>query len=373
MSGQIIPRGPGKWQVRVYAGSKVINGKRKRTYTSATVEGTHAAAKRKIAELVTDIAQGTYVPPATQSFGQYVEWWLSDVVGARAEGGTSRSYRARLRFFSERAGHIRLDQVSSPALQSIFNVLVAERGWSARTCGYARTLLRMAFTDAVRLGLIRTNPAAALLIPRTERPIGSVSVCKVWDQAQVRHFLESTAGTPWHALWHVLLNTGLRPQEAVALQWADLRGSDLSITRALKQDAKAKWCVGVPKTPGSVRTIMLPLGTLAVLRKVRNGVLVGNMWGELAGNPETGVDVPTIPLVRRAFARAVKQAALPDIGLYGLRHTHATLLLSLGTPIKVVSERLGHAKVQITMDTYQHVLPHMQEEVAAKLESALGG
>jgi integrase len=119
--------------------------------------------------------------------------------------------------------------------------------------------------------------------------------------------------------------------------------------------------------------MMLPLATVSVLRQLRNGRLVGNMWEHLAGNPETGVGVPTIPLVRRAFTRAVKQAKLPDIGLYGLRHTHATLLLSLGVPIKVVSERLGHSKVQITMDTYQHVLPHMQEEVAAKLESALGG
>ena len=232
----------------------------------------------------------------------------------------------------------------------------------------------MAFSDAVRLGLIRSNPAAALLIPRTARPIESVSVNdQVWNQEQVRLFLESTEGSEWHAMWHLLLNTGLRPQEAVALQWADLRGADLSISRALKQDADNKWHVGPPKTAGSVRTIMLPLATLAVLRKLRNGVLVGNMFGHLAGNPETGVDVPTIPLVRRAFERAVKQAKLPDIGLYGLRHTHATLLLSLGVAIKVVSERLGHAKVQITMDTYQHVLPHMQEEVAAKLNAALGG
>jgi integrase len=373
-AGQIIPRGPRKWLVRVYAGSKVVEGKRKRTYTSTTVEGSYAAAQRKVAELVTDIAQGTFIPPATQSLGEYLAWWLRELVGARAEGGTSRSYSARLRFFIERAGHIRLDKVNSPALQSVLNVLVAERGWSPRTSRYARTLLRMAFADAVRLGLVRFNPAAALLIPRSEKPIEPVSVSmRVWEQEQVRHFLASTVKSPWHAMWHLQLNSGLRPQEAVALQWPDLRGSDLSISRALKQDAESKWCIGVPKTAGSTRSIMLPLATLAALRSVRNGQLVGNMWGQLAGNPETGVDVPTIPLMRRAFERDVKAAGLPDIGLYGMRHTHATMLLSLGVPIKVVSERLGHAKVQITMDTYQHVLPHMQEEVAAKLNTALGG
>src|SRR5690349_5525037 len=140
MAGQIIPRGPRKWLVRVYAGSKLVEGKRKRTYTSATVEGSYAAAERKVAELVTDVAGGTFVPPATQSFGDFLEWWLRDVVGGRAEGGTARSYRARLRYFIERAGHLRLDKVSSPALQSVLNMLVAERRWSPRTSRYARTL-----------------------------------------------------------------------------------------------------------------------------------------------------------------------------------------------------------------------------------------
>jgi integrase len=367
MAGQIISRGPRKWLVRVYTGSKLVDGKRKKQYVSSTVEGTYAAAERKVAELLTDVAGGTFVPPATQSLGEYLEWWLRDVVGARAEGGTARSYRDRLRLVIGRAGHLRLDRCNTPALQRVLNDLVAERGWSPRTCAYTRTILRMAFNDAMRQGILRNNPAAPLLIPRarpTAPPIEPESVVRVWTQEQVRLFLESTQESPWHPLWNLMLNSGLRPGEAAALRWEDLRGADLTIQRALKQDAERKWIVGVPKTAGSNRTIALPLATLAVLRKARNGALVGNMWGQ---------EVPVIPTLRRAFYRDVKAAGLPDIGLYGMRHTHATLLLTLGVPVKVVSERLGHTSTQITMDTYQHVLPHMQQDVADKLNAALGG
>jgi integrase len=368
MAGQIIPRGPRKWLVRVYTGSKMVEGKRKKQYVSTTVEGTYAAAERKVAELLTDVSSGDYIPPATQSLGEYLEWWLSDVVGVRAEGGTQRSYRDRLRLVVERAGALKLDRCSTPALQRVLNQLATERKWSGRTCGYTRTILRMAFTDAIRQGILRTNPATALLIPRqqapTAPPIESESVGRVWTQEQVRHFLESTVESPWHPLWNLMLNSGLRPGEAAALQWADLRGSDLTIQRALKQDSERRWYVGVPKTAGSNRTIALPLATLGALRKARNGALVGGMWGQ---------EVPVIPTLRRAFYRDVKAAGLPDIGLYGMRHTHATLLLTLGVPVKVVSERLGHTSTQITMDTYQHVLPHMQQDVADKLNAALGG
>jgi hypothetical protein len=137
-------------------------------------------------------------------------------------------------------------------------------------------------------------------------------------------------------------HSGLRPGEAAALRWEDLRGSDLTVSRALKQDANAKWIIGPPKTAGSARTLMLPLATLAALGKARNGALVGSMWGA-CGEAE-GTDVPTIPLLHRAFYRNVKAVGLPQIGLYGMRHTHATLLLTLGVPVKLVSERLGHTR-----------------------------
>src|SRR5207248_9146314 len=76
-------------------------------------------------------------------------------------------------------------------------------------------------------------------------------------------------------------------------------------------------------------------------------------------------------LVKKHFKPILREAGLPNIRLYDLRHTSATLALAVGVPPKVVSEQLGHVSAAFTLDTYSHVLPHMQEEAAAKMESAL--
>ena len=85
----------------------------------------------------------------------------------------------------------------------------------------------------------------------------------------------------------------------------------------------------------------------------------------------------TLPAFRQAIAvhesglRLLRETGLPNIRLYDLRHTSATLALAVGVAPKVVSEQLGHASAAFTLDTYSHVLPHMQEEAAAKMEAAL--
>jgi integrase len=73
---------------------------------------------------------------------------------------------------------------------------------------------------------------------------------------------------------------------------------------------------------------------------------------------------PHPEVVSRFFRQAVKKSMLPTIRLHDLRHTHATLALRAGIHPKVVSERLGHATVSITLDTYSHAVPAMQEEAA---------
>jgi integrase len=75
--------------------------------------------------------------------------------------------------------------------------------------------------------------------------------------------------------------------------------------------------------------------------------------------------------IRRTFKRIIKMADVPDIRFHDLRHTHATLLLSNGVNVKVISERLGHSNIKVTLDTYSHVLPSMQEEVARKLDEII--
>lgn len=366
--GQIIPRGPRKWLVKEFIRSEVVDGKRKLKYASKTVTGNLAAAKDALSELTNEIRSGSFVPPATQTLQAFISWWLGEVVAQRAEAATVKSYTDRIAPLLQSVGSIRLDRVSTAVLQRSLNTLASERGWSRRTAGYTKTILSMALAEAVRQGILRVNPASSMVVPRgvaQDQHVEPESV--VWTAEQVQLFLERTHESEWSPVWHVLLNSGMRPGEACGLQWPDFpSGTVLTVQRSIKSDGKREWIVGQTKTKRA-RQIALPLPTVKVLRQLRAGRLAGFIF------ERNGTHLNPIQM-HGGWMRDCKRAGLPDLGgPYGARHTHATLLLSLNVPIKVVSERLGHASVQITMDTYQHVLPHMQEDVADKLTVALGG
>jgi integrase len=375
--GQIVSRGPKRWLVRQFVSSQVIDGKRRKKYVSKMVSGTFAAAEKVLAALTTEVTSGAYVPPSVQTLGEFVAWWLAEVVTTQTEAATHRSYSDRIRPLVEATGHLKLDKASTPVLQRALNTLAAERKWSKRTTRYTRTILGMALSEAVRQGLLRSNPATSLILPRCEPVVGEEGVEAVWNQEQMQLYLERTKESEWFPVWNFLLNTGVRPGECAGLQWTDLKQTDIKIDRAVKSNGKKKeehrWIIGAPKTKRSRRTISLPLGTLRVLREHRKGVLAGYIFSPASLGVTERADYLTIPQMHTAWDRDVRRSGMPNIKLYGARHTHATLLLSLGVPVQIVSERLGHTSVQITMDTYQHVLPHMQEEVASKLNAALGG
>jgi integrase len=405
--GTIIPRGPRKWLIRKFLSSEVKDGRRVRKYASKTVTGTYATARAALAALSTEIHQGTYVPPSVSTLRQFVEWWLGEVVSQKCEGATQRSYRDRIRPYLDTIGHLKLDKVTTPVLQRALNSLAAERRWSRRTVRYTKTILGMALNEAVRQGLLRSNPCAALVLPRGEEAgseerrdgaeeegqAGGAVGFRAWTREQVQLFLGKTApsgeaASAWYPLWHLLLNTGMRPGEAAGLQWTDLSGTDVTIQRAVKSDGKGGWIIGPPKTRKSRRTISLPEATLRFLRQHRNGQLRGFMFSPASLSARNGhaskrygesKDYLSVPQMHAAWERDVErvreavEGELPAITLYETRHTHLTLLLSLGIPVKVVSERAGHTGVEITLNTYTHVLPHQQAAVAEQLDRALGG
>jgi integrase len=174
----------------------------------------------------------------------------------------------------------------------------------------------------------------------------------------------------------------MRPEEYLGLQWKDInfeRGT-VTVRRALVWRRKGGgWILEEPKTPQSRRTIPLPVSVLRSLtehkrkqaeERLRAGTDYQNHDFVFAG--EFGTPLLTSNIFRRHFKPILTTAKLPDsIRLYDLRHTCATLLLAAGENPKVVSERLGHASIVLTLDTYSHILPTMQQAATAKLESLL--
>ena len=244
-----------------------------------------------------------------------------------------------------------------------------ESGLSSLTIRHVHAVLHRALKDAVRWGVLTRNPIAAADPPR----IASTREMKTWSAEQLEAFLTFTKDDRLHALWQLLALSGMRRGEACGLRWCDcdLDEGRIAVRRALVPIAHTV-LVSEPKTARGKRSIALDERTVAVLRAHAARQLserqAAKDWTE-SGLVFTRSDGRALPpnSVSRWFVRAVRKAKLPEIRLHDLRHTHATLALRAGIHPKVVSERLGHATVAITLDTYSHAIPALQEEAAERI------
>jgi integrase len=237
-------------------------------------------------------------------------------------------------------------------------------------------IIRSALNDAVRRGIITRNVAQATRAPKL-RSIPKVEQ-KAWIATELQAFLRAAAGHRLFPAFWLLATTGLRRSELLGLQWddIDLDHATLSINRGLVS-------VGYElhesrgKTPTSRRSIDLDPTTVSLLsawktwQAAERGSVgiepTGWVFADVEGNP---IHPHTIS---QTFERIIARADVPRIRLHDLRHTHGTLLIKAGIPVKVVSERLGHANPTFTIDTYQHVLPGMQAHAARTFERLIAG
>ena len=201
---------------------------------------------------------------------------------------------------------------------------------------------------------------------------------KTWSAVQVRAFLEATRDDRLYPLWRLFCMTGMRRGEVLGVKWEDidLEAGRLSVRRSLIP-LGGEVIVSEPKTARGRRSIALDPETVEVLKaqaakqlsEQQEFVLAWCDSGYVCTKEDGRPYHPEV--VSRSFRQAVKKAMLPMIRPHDLRHTHATLALQAGVHPKVVSERLGHATVAITLDTYSHAIPALQEE-AAQLIAGLG-
>jgi len=171
----------------------------------------------------------------------------------------------------------------------------------------------------------------------------------------------------------------MRQGELLGLRWADVDLDTARLhVRAIMQRNHEGIGLREPKTASSRRQIALTGMAIAALRRHRARQLeerlaAGARWqdNDLVFTNSVGRPIEASNLLKRSFKPLLKKAGLPDIEFHGLRHTAATILLKQRVPAKVVSEMLGHAQVAVTLAIYTHVLPDMQSEAAAAMESAL--
>jgi integrase len=255
--------------------------------------------------------------------------------------------------------HLKIDDI-----QPIYNDLV-ERGFSSRTVRHTHVILNAALNQAVRWGLLRSNPAIYAHLPAKER-----GEARAMTQEQAQRFLAACQSDERCEYFSFLLATGVRPSEACAIQWSDIsfETKQLTLERTLVRPEGGGWAFEETKT-GNRRSFELPQATLTMLEAFQKKAIPnkhGLVFTTVDGEP---LDVRN--LNTRNFKRICTVAGLEGFSMYHLRHTCATLLLLAGVHPKVVSERLGHADITTTLNVYAHVLPTMQKEASDKLNAML--
>jgi integrase len=377
MAGQLIFRGDDKWLLRAYAGRDAASGRRR--YKSVTFRGSRAEARARLDQLVRD--QREWRPTdAGMSVDAFLDQWLERVASNKYAYKTFQNYQYCLGHYVRPViGLMPMAALSPADVQRVFTRM-REKGVSSNTRRRIFSVLSSALDVAIEWSIIAQNPAAQVQIPRREK-----KEMRAMNREEAQRFLEVTDRGRWAEYFRTMLVTGMRPGESYALRREDIdfEHGVISIQRSLiwKGSPSEGWMLVEPKTERGRRQISIPRSLVEALQALRcrqdevkrkAGGLYDDQ-GFVFANPR-GRPLYHKRFIQDAFKVALIEAGLPRaIRLYDLRHTSATLLLKAGEHIKVVSERLGHASVSITLEVYVHVLPGMQEGAASRIDSLLQG
>lgn len=368
-----------RWYVVVDVGVD-SDGRRKQRWHGGFDTRREAEVER--AKVVSDLHSGGYVAPDRLTLTEWVRQSWLPMTKTRVKPSTFDSYRANMEtHVLPVLGSRALQQLTAPMLNTRYAELLshgAERGpLAAKTVRYIHTIVHKALADAVDAGIIGANGAERAKPPRPNRSRAQNIEC--WEPAELAAFLESVKGSRLEAAWRLAAMTGMRRGEVLGLRWCDvdLDGSRIAVRNAIVSVAY-EVLESSPKSH-QARVIDLDPKTTALLRShrerhERERMEIGSEYDDrgLVTCAENGSPIHPQSF-SQAFAKAIERAGLRKIRLHDLRHTHATIAVKAGVPVKVISERLGHESPAFTLKQYAHVMPGMQAEAAELIAAAVAG
>ena len=332
----------------------------------------------KLTKMLRDADTKTLVRRSTQTFSEYLEDWYKTKLDVTDQ--TLNGYRYLMEHHAVPAfGSRRLQEITPQVLQSFYSDLKATKRLSPRTIRYTHAVLHQAFEWAVEPGkLLATNPTARLKLPKkVNRPPTFLSA------EQIAAVLERTRADRLHPLWHLLLHTGLRPQEALALKWGAFEhtkiGVQATILRTVVNDGYGHFSVqDATKTEGSKRTVSVAQSTWEVLqshrkRQAEEMMLAGERYDrqDFVFATRLGRILDRTNVAQRWKTALRKAGVTVKARFYDTRHSHATALLNNGVDIALVSKRLGHKSIQTTLSHYAFLLPETDQKMADVMEQVV--
>lgn len=311
-----------------------------------------------------------------RSLASWMDEWLERRTREGLRSATLAAYSRYIRKdIAPALGALNLTEIRRRDVDAFLHGLL-RAGRGVVTVHRIHAVISSAFATAVRLDLVPVNPATGVELPRE-----STKKLQVWEPNQVVRFLDAAAATRLGPLYEVVVRTGLRRGEVAGLRWGDI---DLEARRLIVRQQRVQVdsvvVLNHAKTEhGQDRRVTLDATTVAQLLAWR-GVQDADRhaWGssyQESGWVFTYEDGrPLEPhYISKTFRKIVRAIDLPHLTFHGLRHEHASLLLSAGVPITAVSKRLGHSSAAITSDLYSHLLEDADRRMADAIETVLGG
>jgi integrase len=367
--GSIYQRKDGR-----YTASMPIEGQgRKRKYFYGK---TRAEVREKLHTAQLEQKQGKLATGPKQTVKDYLNHWLEDVHKGKLKVSTYALYRRHLdNHLIPGLGHIQLQKLTAEQVQTFYAEKQKE-GLKSSTVRAFHVILGAALKDAVRRKRLTVNVCTIVTPPRL-----TTHEMQPLSKEQARRLLEAAKQSRLLCLLTLALATGMRLGELLALRWEeiDLGKGVLQVRHTVAYIYKHGLTESEPKSASSRRSITLPRFVIEELEQHRVHQTQAREKAASAWE-EQGLVFPNIygrhfhrSSLQTLFKKVLGKAGLPDIRFHDLRHSAATILLSMGVPAKVVQEILGHSHISITLSIYAHVLPGMHEEAMNKMDDWFGG
>lgn len=365
-------RPDGRWQINLRVTDELGRQSRHTIYGDTAQE-----ARDKAAEIRKRVEGGQPARDRRETVAAFTTHWIdTSLQASERKRNTKVMYAgvARTHIFASSLADLTLDRIRPSHVEG-WIVELRRKGLAESTIRSAYTILRAVLDTAVRDGALAANPAAAIRRPRVR-----AKEAAYLTPTQVAVLLRAAEGSRYAPMFALLVRTGLRRGEALALQWADVDfARSLLRVRGTLSRIDGELLVTEPKTAKSKRFVPLSEPTARLLHDVQatqaeERRLAGSAWTQTGYVFTTEFGVPCDPRnAFRALRVAATKAGLPHAGLHTLRHSAASVMLTRGVPLKVVSEILGHSSISITGDIYGHVSPDVAREAMDMLGDALDG
>ncbi|OPA80624.1 site-specific integrase [Paenibacillus selenitireducens] len=355
----------------VFYSGKFVNGKRERIKKRGFK--TQKEATLAMAAAMTENENGEYKKGKNTKFSDFITTWLENK--RDLSKGTRELYDSYLRtHIIPLIGDYYLERITAMDVESFISSL-HDRGLAQNSVKRIFAVFNTSMNYAFKMGLIKKNVALSVVKPKAQR-----KELTVWNSEQInRFFALSKEESRYSITFFLAIMTGMRQGEILGLHWNDIDFENKVIHIQHTLSHKNREISSTLKTQKSIRSIAITDETIARLIEHRGKIEIEKQWGGpnyidigLVVCTSEGNPVPPRSMYK-VWERLVKKYEMPYITFHDLRHTHASMLLQQKVHPKVVSERLGHSSISITMDTYSHLMPNIQAESIEGLDRVIKG